>query len=129
MGNRAVITTEDVNKKNKGKKLGIYLHWYGSQDTVETVLAECKDKGIRTPQTDYAYFWARFCQIFADMITIDTLEMEKEFKSERKSSAYETGIGIDVVSNLDCCNGDNGVYYIDDNLNIVKHTDGSELED
>ena len=93
---------------------------------MEEVLTECKEKGIRTPNYDTSYFWARFCQIFADVITRDTLAIEEHYHATQ-SSAYETGIGIDVVGNLDCCNGDNGVYYIDDKLNIVKQTDGSEL--
>lgn len=116
MGNRCVITTKDVNKENRAEKLGIYLHWDGSPEQVEEILEECKDKKIRRPFDDYSYFWARFAQIAANYITGD-------------SDNYETSIGIDVVDRLDCCNGDNGVYYIDNDLNIVKHTDGSELED
>lgn len=116
MGNRCVITTADVNKSNKDEKLGVYLHWHGSPEQVEEILQECKEKGIRTPSVDYSYFFARFTQIAANYITGD-------------SDNYETSIGIDIVSRLDCKNWDNGVYYIDDNLEIVKQTDGSELED
>lgn len=116
MGNRCVITTEDVNKENRAEKLGVYLHWHGSPEQVEEILQECKDKGIRRPFDDYQYFWARFTQIAANIITGD-------------SDDYETSIGIGVVSKLDCQNWDNGVYYIDNDLNIVKHTNGSELED
>ena len=63
--------------------------------------------------------------ILADKITEDTLKSPFETS---KSHAYETGIGIGIVSELDTQNGDNGIYYIDDDYNIVKQTDGSELE-
>lgn len=110
MGNRAVITTKDINKSNANQKLGIYVHWCGAKEDVEKALKLAKERNIRKPFEDYSYFWARFTQAFADIIT-----------------GYECGIGIDLVSNLDCYNSDNGVYYIDNDLNIVNHTDGSEL--
>ena len=116
MGNRCVITTKDVTKANSDTKLGMYLHWHGSPEQVQEILDECKAKGIRKPFDDYQYFWARCTQIAANYITGD-------------SNDYECSIGIDIVKNLDCKNRDNGVYYIDENLDIVKHTDGSELED
>lgn len=116
MGNRCVITTKDVNKENKASKLGVYLHWHGSPEQVEEILQECKEKGIRGPFDDYQYFWARLTQIAANYITGD-------------SDNYETSIGIDTVDRLDCHNCDNGVYYIDENLEICEHTDGDELED
>lgn len=39
-----------------------------------------------------------------------------------------TSIGVDKVKNLDCDNGDNGVYVVDANLNIVsrEHYKGPE---
>lgn len=112
MGNRCVITTYDVTKKNKNQKLGLYLHWCGSKEDIENILKECKKRDIRTPNSDYQYFFARFCQIAAEYC----------------GKEANTGIGIDIVANLDTHNGDNGVYYINNNFNIVKQTDGSELE-
>ena len=111
MGNRCVITTNDVTKENQDKKLGLYLHWCGPKQDVLNILKKCKERDIRTPKNDYSYFWARFCQIAADYCGKDGT----------------TGIGINIVSRLDVNNFDNGVYYIDNNLNIVRQTDGTEL--
>ena len=125
MGNRCVIVSEDTTKENQNKKIGIYLHWYGSEDTVKEFLQEAKDKGARDIMSDPSYGWARLCQIIADNLTKDCLESEYE---TARSHAYETGIGIGLVSELDTHNYDNGVYYINDNFDIVNHTDGSELD-
>lgn len=114
MGNRAVIVSSDTTKENINEKIGIYVHWYGDKSYVEKALKEAKEIGIRTVSDDPSYFWARFCQIFANIISNDGVE--------------ESGIGIDIVSHLDYTNYENGVYYIDDNFEIVKQTDGEELE-
>ena len=111
MGNRCVITTCDVTKENQDKKLGLYLHWYGPRKEVEKILSKCKKRNIRSPEDDYDYFWARFCQIAAEHCGKDG----------------STGVGINLVSRLDVNNLDNGVYYIDNDFNITKQTDGSEL--
>ena len=111
MGNRCVITTKDVTKENQDKKLGVYLHWCGHRKDVEEILSECRKRNIRSPEYDYSYFWARFCQIAANYC----------------GEGDVTGIGIDIVSRLDVNNFDNGVYYIDDDFNIDSQTDGSEL--
>ena len=89
MGNRAVITTED-------KKIGIYLHWHGGRDSIEAFLQYCKDMNFRKPEED-SYGWARLCQVIANYFGSDGLS-----------------IGIDILENLDCANGDNGLYIIKD---------------
>lgn len=122
MGNRCVIVSEDTNNKNKTTKTGIYLHWYGSEDTVKELLQEAKEKGVRSVTDDYTYGWARLCQICANRITEDS-------KGWSDKPDYSTGIGIGIVSQLDCHNYDNGVYYINKDFEIVKHTSGEELED
>jgi hypothetical protein len=114
MGNRAVIVSHDTNKKNIGKKIGIYLHWFGSEHTVKHFLELAKEKEIRNVDFDPQYFWARFTQIIANEIS--------------KEGDDVCSIGIGIVKTLDCKNWDNGVYYIDANFDIIKHTDGSELE-
>jgi len=86
MGNRAVITTEK-------KEIGIYLHWNGGRDSVEAFLAVCKELGHRSPENDN-YGWARLCQVIANYM------------------GGTTSIGIDILNNLDCDNGDNGVYIL-----------------
>ena len=106
-----MITTKDVTKENQDKKLGVYLHWCGHRKDVEEILSECRKRNIRSPEYDYSYFWARFCQIAANYC----------------GEGDVTGIGIDIVSRLDVNNFDNGVYYIDDDFNIDSQTDGSEL--
>lgn len=86
MGNRAVITTEKED-------LGIYLHWNGGRDSVEGFLAVCKKLGHRPPESD-CYGWARLCQVIGNFF------------------GGTNCLGIDKVENLDCDNGDNGVYII-----------------
>lgn len=124
MGCRCVIVDKDTTKANANEKLGIYLHWYGDKETVESLLEDVKAKHPRGVIGDPAYGWARLCQIIADKITADTLASPFETAKEH---AYSTGIGIGIVNTLDCHNYDNGVYYIDDDFNIVEHTDGQEL--
>lgn len=92
MGNRAVITTKK-NFENNG--IGIYLHWNGGRDSIEAFLTYCKIRGFRRPEEDN-YGWARMAQVIANFFGGDGLS-----------------IGIDTVDNLDCDNGDNGVYFIE----------------
>lgn len=113
MGNRAVIISHSTNKENAKERIGIYLHWYGSESTIKHFLRLAKDK-IRTVDEDPQYFWSRFCQIICNYI--DAIE---------GPSCLSVGIGI--VNNLDTHNGDNGVYYINKDFEIVKHTNGSEF--
>ena len=124
MGNRAVIVSKDTTKENQNQKIGIYVHWYGSEDSIKSFLKDAKEKGVRNVISDPSYGWARLCQIISDTLTKECLESEYETS---KSHAYETGIGIGLVSQLDTHNYDNGVYYIDENWEIVKHTSGEEL--
>lgn len=114
MGNRAVIVSHDTNFENRGKRIGIYLHWCGGEDSVKEFLRLAKERGIRDVDSDYTYFWARFCQVICD-------EFSKDGDDERS-------VGIGIVEYLDCENYDNGVYYINNKFEIEKHTDGSELE-
>ena len=115
MGNRAVIVAHDTNKNNKNKRIGIYLHWCGSEDSVKEFLKLAKERGVRGVDSDPQYCWARLCQVIGN-----------DFSKEGDDIL---SLGVDIVSYLDCRNYDNGVYYIDNNFEIVKQTDGSELED
>ena len=117
MGNRAVIVAHDTNRDNQDKRIGIYLHWCGSEETVKSFLEIAKQKGIRGVDSDPQYCWARLTQIIGD-----------EFS---KQGDDECSLGIGIVKYLDTYNFDNGVYYIDNNFDIVNHTDGYEfnLED
>ena len=60
MGNRAVITTPK-------KDIGVYLHWNGSRNNIESFLAYCDMKGYRPPEID-EYGWARLCQVIGNTI-------------------------------------------------------------
>lgn len=114
MGNRAVIVAHDTNKSNQGKRIGIYLHWCGSEESVKGFLEIAKQRGIRGVDSDPQYCWARLAQVIGD-----------EFSKEGDN---ECSLGIGIVKFLDTHNYDNGVYYINEDFSIAKHTDGSELE-
>ena len=92
MGNRAVITTKH-NFYSNG--VGVYLHWNGGRTSVECFLKYCQLKGYRSPETD-CYGWARLCQVIGNFFGGDV------------------SVGVDIVQRLDCDNGDNGTYLIED---------------
>jgi len=127
MGNRAVIVTDDTTPANQATKLGVYVHWYGSEDDIKMFLTEAKRRCIRRFDEDPSYFWARFVQTIADILTAEDVRYYKENGREVGDDVFERGVGIDIVSNLDTDNGDNGVYYINRDFEIVKQTDGSEF--
>lgn len=93
MGNRAVITTSTHTNPSASNELGLYLHWNGGRDSVEAFLTYCKLHGYRTPETDN-YGWVSLATVIGN------------FFSDGLSC------GIDRCCNLDCDNGDNGVYVI-----------------
>ena len=97
MGNRAVITAFNDKFENNYDKngIGIYLHWNGGRDSIEGFLTYCKLKGYRSP-TDDNYGWARLTQVIANFF------------------GGTSSVGVDICDNLDCTNGDNGVYLIKD---------------
>lgn len=110
MGNKAVITTvrDNVSRSNG---IGVYLHWNGGRDSVRAFLAYCKLRGFRSPEKD-DYGWARLCQIVGNYF------------------GGSLSIGINKCCNLDCDNGDNGVYVIE-NWEIVgrKYFKGGEQDE
>jgi hypothetical protein len=89
MGNRAVITTAPFDENN----VGIYVHWNGGQESIEGFLRAAKKLGYRCP-TDDCYGMARLTQAIGIFF------------------GGELSIGVDVVKNLDCDNGDNGTWLI-----------------
>ena len=90
MGNRAVITTRE-NFDNNG--VGVYLHWNGGRDSIESFLKYMKLRNFRAPDQD-CYGWARLCQVIGNFF------------------GGGLSIGIDTVNHLDMSNWDNGVYII-----------------
>ena len=92
MGNRAVITTKE-NFENNG--VGIYVHYCGDLESIEAFLTYCKIIGARQPEDD-DYGWATLSRVIGNFFG-DT-----------------TGIGINVINQLDTINSDNGTYIIKD---------------
>lgn len=89
MGDRAVIS-------NKSKKIGVYLHWYGYREFVESVLAYCDVKKYRSPDVDDEYGWARLCQVAGNTI------------------GGNLSVGVGIFNRMDTDNWDNGTYVIKD---------------
>ena len=87
MGNRAVIAFE-----NKPDAVGIYLHWNGGRDSVERFLEA--GKGV-CRLGDPPYAMARLVQLIGQFF------------------GGNCSVGVDVISKLDCDNGDNGLYIVD----------------
>lgn len=92
MGNRAVIATS-----NMPESIGIYLHWNGGRDSVEAFLEYCRLKGYEPPKASrrVSRGFARLCQVIGNFF------------------GGNLSIEIDKLYNLDCNNGDNGLYIID----------------
>ena len=65
------------------------------ETALEGFLTYCKLKGYRSP-TDDNYGWARLTQVIANFF------------------GGTLSVGVDICDNLDCTNGDNGVYLIKD---------------
>ena len=101
MGNRAVI-------EMRGQETGIYLHWNGGRHFVEPVLEVAREYGISGRGWDYGA--ARLSQIFANFF------------------GGVLSVGVGPVRNMDRDNGDNGVYILDEELNIIDrlYTRGPE---
>ena len=108
MGNRAVITnwvTGETQESFDGNRLkfrkeplnqvGVYVHWNGGKESIQTFLMYCKMKEYRSTNYD-DYGWARLCQVIGNFF------------------GGSTSIGISTLDGLDCCNGDNGTYLIKD---------------
>ena len=97
MGNRAVIAFVNDKGEQDKNSVGIYLHWNGGRDSVEGFLQTAKDYGLRSG--DYGV--ARLTQIIANGL------------------GGTLSLGVDMLKNLDCDNFDNGVYWVDQNFDIV----------
>ena len=93
MGNRAVITVGDEHGSFNPNGIGIYLHWNGGRDSVQAFLKYCDLHGYRSPSSDN-YGWASLCQVISNFF------------------GGGDSIGVDKCCNLDCDNGDNGVFTI-----------------
>ena len=92
MGNRAVITASTTQTTG----VGIYVHWNGGLESVLAFLHVAKERGYRDPTNDNTYGMARLCGLICEFFGL-------------KSSI---SVGIGQLKELDCDNGDNGVYVI-----------------
>lgn len=120
MGNRAVVTfanresslehyIKDASRpmhlegyvKDHPDTIGVYLHWNGGYDSIKPFCMACKELDYRDPVYDN-YGIACFVQLVRNFFGLDGLS-----------------VGVDVLSRLDCDNGDNGVFVIDGNWKIV----------
>jgi hypothetical protein len=94
MGNRAVIGFE-------GKKTGIYLHWNGGEESVRAFLECARTYGVRDPVRD-SYGIARLVQIIGNFL------------------GGSNSLGIGNLEGLDCDNGDNGLYIVGQDWEIIE---------
>lgn len=107
MGDRAVIS-------NKNKNLGVYLHWYGYREFVESVLAYCDVKQYRSPDVDDEYGWARLCQVLGNTL------------------GGSLSLGIGKFERMDTDNWDNGTYIIegwDIKERLYKQYEDAQMKD
>jgi len=98
MGNRAVITTAPYSINN----VGIYVHWNGGPESVAAFLKACKQLGYRSLASDANYAMARLTQVIGTFF------------------GGTTSLGIGTLRDLDADNGDNGVYVIGGDWEIVE---------
>ena len=107
MGDRAIIA-------NKEKKIGVYLHWDGYREFVESILAYCDVKGYRSPDVDYEYGWARLCQVAGNTI------------------GGTLSLGVGDYERMDTDNWDNGTYIIKDwdiSQRLYQHYEDAKMQD
>ena len=110
MGNRAII-------KQKGKDIGVYLHWNGGIDSVTAFLKYCELKDYRSFEDSYGE--ARFCQVVGN------------FFGGGLSIGIYSGIG---ETKYDAEYIDNGIYIVE-GWKIVGHIgerepkEGYDLDD
>ncbi len=105
MGNRAVITTAPFDPSN----IGIYVHWNGGQESVEGFLMACRKLEYRSPETD-DYGMARLCEAIGIYF------------------GGALSVGVNRCDNLDCDNGDNGVWLIGNDWQLVDASANPEPE-
>lgn len=101
MGNRAVIAFKNSNT-------GIYLHWNGGVESVLAFIRAARELGVRNCQ-DSSYCIARLTQIIGNFF------------------GGTISLGVESIRKLDTDNGDNGVFYIDENWNIYRRKHNRSL--
>ena len=103
MGNRAVIAINEYSPD----AVGIYLHWNGGNDSIKGFLAATREvMGDRIDDgriNDGSYNTARLIQNIGIFF------------------GGNLSLGVDKCRNLDCDNGNNGVYVVDaESLTVIE---------
>ena len=101
MGDRAVIALKAA------PTIGVYVHWAGNEDSVRSFLEQAK-RECRTPGHDSTYALAGLIGIITDHAHGTRIIGER------------ISVGVGLLSELDTDNGDNGLYWIGDNWEIVR---------
>jgi hypothetical protein len=109
MGNRAVITY-----RRHPAAPCVYLHWNGGRASVEGFLEAARRLGLRHVGADDAAFFDRFAGLVARHF----------FGCEVGFTVYRHRLG-----QADRNNGDNGVFRIDDELQIVGREFAPRVEE
>lgn len=95
MGNRAVLCLRELpTQKFSECAVGIYLHWNGSPDSVESYLQKAREV-MKDRMGDAEYAKARLIGVIHN-------EIEGNLS-----------LGVGTVGQMDYNNGDNGTYVID----------------
>lgn len=90
MGNRAVIAFDEYSDN----AIGIYLHWNGGRDSVEGFLQAAREQ-MAGRLGDAVYGRARLVQVIGTYLS------------------GNLSFGLGKCKNLDCNNGDHGVFIVD----------------
>jgi len=96
MGNKAVIAfSENPNST------AVYLHWNGGLASVQGFCDAARALHFRSSESDNSYAVARFAQLVGNF-----------FKGT-------LSVGVGPLCEQDCDNGDNGLYIVGGNWQIV----------
>lgn len=103
MGNRAVIINEECG-------IGVYLHWNGGPDSVYAFLDYAK---AHDRKGDAEYGMARLVQFIGNF-----------FGGNSSVGVFPAKIGEDYAATYGT---DNGAYYVNDHLEVIRRTCGEEM--
>lgn len=95
MSNKAVLTTErDFDEDG----IGVEIKWHGGRDSVKAFLTYCRLKNYTSPDQeivlDSCIGYARLIQVLSNFM------------------GDNVNVLVGPIRELDCDNGDNGVYFI-----------------
>ena len=103
MGERSIIA--NIKAKEDSSTPGVYVHWMGTPSEVASLVAYCKMQEFRGFQ--YDYMAARLAQVACNC------------------DDSKLGVGAGPVSGL--AMPDYGIWYVDDEWNIVENSEGLSI--